>query len=296
MNKKISIILPVYNGADHVAGAIESIIAQSYQNWELIIVNDCSTDKTLEICAKFVRKDSRIKLFSNKKNLKLPASLNVGFSMAGGDYYTWTSDDNLYKKNALEMLVSALQQNPNAVMVYANYTNIDADGAILFEGILQEPEYIVTGNVCGACFLYTADIAKKVGEYDETLFLAEDYDYWLRIYAAGKIVHIPDNLYLYRRHAKSLTETRKNQIDAQTYKALEKNFFNLYTSAIKHNLQNQFFDHMIHRAGESMRNAVKEKIKIISPAYAKYCHKKEIKNKIKATFLWQEIRKIKNKI
>ena len=84
---------PVYNGANHIADSINSIINQTYQNWELIVVNDCSTDNTLEICSELSEKDSRIRVISNKKNLKLPNTLNAGFDAATGDYYTWTSDD-----------------------------------------------------------------------------------------------------------------------------------------------------------------------------------------------------------
>ncbi len=124
-NKKVSIVLPVYNRADHVANSIDSIISQAYQNWELIIVNDCSTDNTLEICSGFEAKDSRIKVISKPVNLKLPNTLNAGFDVATGDYYTWTSDDNMYRSNALEVLVNELRSNPDTVMVYADYTNID---------------------------------------------------------------------------------------------------------------------------------------------------------------------------
>lgn len=69
-DKKVSIVLPVYNGADHIADSINSIINQTYQNWELIVVNDCSTDNTLEICSELSEKDSRIRVISNEKNLK----------------------------------------------------------------------------------------------------------------------------------------------------------------------------------------------------------------------------------
>ena len=120
----ISIVLPIYNGEKYMRESIESIIMQSYQNWELIIVNDCSTDNTAEIANEYVKKDKRIKYYKNDKNMRLPRTLNRGFSLSKGDYLTWTSDDNLFKQGAFEKMVDALKNN-NADFVYASYETID---------------------------------------------------------------------------------------------------------------------------------------------------------------------------
>lgn len=264
----VSIILPVYNGAKHIHKSINSILSQDYKNIELIIVNDCSTDETLNIINSFAQNDSRINIISNTSNLKLPGTLNVGFANANGLYLTWTSDDNMYKPNAITTMVSALSSNPDADMVYSNYTNIDSnDKEISFGNLSDNPDSLITGNCCGACFLYSKKIAKLVGEYDATLFLAEDYDYWIRIHSIGKIIHINDNLYYYRRHADSLTETKKDKINIQTYKALEKNFFHLYATAKDNHAENAFFDHLLQRAGKEMKNIVTNRIRIIKPTY-----------------------------
>ena len=75
MEKLVSIVLPTYNGEKYLADSIESVISQTYKNWELIIINDCSTDKTLEIAQSYAAKDNRIKVYSNDENLKVPKSL-----------------------------------------------------------------------------------------------------------------------------------------------------------------------------------------------------------------------------
>ena len=281
-DKKVSIVLPVYNGANHIADSINSIISQTYQNWELIVVNDCSSDNTLEICSELSKKDLRIKIISNEINLKLPNTLNTGFEIATGDYYTWTSDDNMYKPNAIELLVNTLNKNNDAVMVYADYTNIDADGNILSEEKLQEPPFIVTGNVCGACFLYTAEVAKKVGKYDANLFLAEDYDYWMRIYRYGRMIHISNNLYLYRRHSDSLTETNKASIQEQTYKAIEKNFLPLYADAKKNHLHYRLFDHMLSR-GQAHLEETKNLLLSVDKGYARHQGRRAFRDSLKKT-------------
>ena len=89
--KKVSIVLPVYNGAAYLAESIESVIAQTYANWELIIVNDCSTDDSLAIASKYASQDDRIKVYSNPQNLKLPKTLNAGFEQADGAYAVFAS-------------------------------------------------------------------------------------------------------------------------------------------------------------------------------------------------------------
>lgn len=227
----VSIILPVYNGEKYIRYAIESIVQQSYKNWELIIIDDCSNDGTHDIVREFEERDSRIVCYRNQINLKLPRSLNRGFSLAKGDYFTWTSDDNILKENMLEVLVNELRKSPEIGMVYSNYILIDADGNQLETVKEADPYYLIYGNVCGASFMYRREVANEVGEYDAAMFLAEDYDYWIRIYCKTEMKHIDEVLYLYRVHDQSLSETRKEKIKEQVCAVLKKNFIGLYLKA-----------------------------------------------------------------
>ena len=301
MNEKplVSIVLPVYNGAEHVQKAIDSVLAQTYADFELIAVDDCSTDNTLEILKANAKRDSRIKVLSNETNLKLPRTLNAGFAVAGGKYLTWTSDDNKYKPNALEAMVGALEADASADMVYADFTNIDADDNVIGEMSLAEPDALVAWNCCGACFLYTKRIAEHVGPYDADLFLAEDYDYWMRIYAVGRVVHLPEDLYCYRRHAQSLSETRKAQINVQTLKAIEKNLDSMLASAKANGKENLLFDHMLSRVDEGNRGAMYKRICALSPTYPKHVRqlkRQALKDKIRKTPVGRILVKIKRAI
>lgn len=293
--KKISIVLPVYNGSEYLAESIESVLAQTYANWELIIVNDCSTDNTLAIASDFAAKDARIKVFSNKENLKLPNTLNAGFEHATGEYYTWTSDDNKYKPDALRVMVECLEKNPDAVMVYTNYTTIDSNGNTIELADKLEPKFMFVGNVVGACFLYRSDAAHKVGLYDANLFLAEDYDYWIRLYEVGEVLHIEDDLYYYRIHGKSLTETRKNQVDEQTYKVLDKHFRFAYAKSVENGLCNEFFDHMLNRASAHPEETLK-KLLSVNPKYWFHLRWNQLKIFIWYSRLWQMLLKLKKKL
>ena len=213
-NPKISIVLPCYNGSKMIGGAIESVIAQTYQDWELIIVNDCSTDNTLEVAQSYADKDQRIRVFSNEKNSKLPATLNHGFREAKGEYWTWTSDDNLLLPSMLEELSGYLDTHPEVGFVTSDLANIDVDGNIISYDILPDniQDKMPLNNCGGASFMYRSSIAKQIGEYREDLFLAEDYEYWMRLCFNTKLAHYPKVLYHYRVHEKSLTATRKTQI------------------------------------------------------------------------------------
>ena len=290
--KKISIVLPVYNGAKYLAESIESIIAQTYTNWELIVVNDCSSDNSLNIATEYASKDARIKVFTNPQNLKLPNSLNEGFKHASGEYYTWTSDDNKYKPNALRIMTEHLENDPDTKMVYANYTRIDSNGDEIEPIKLLDVEHIFAGNVIGACFLYTADAAQRVGEYDANLFLAEDYDYWIRLYEVGNVLHIEDDLYYYRIHDMSLTETRKNLVAEQVYKVLKKNFLFVYTKSIENNLYSELFDFVLDMASTNYEETLK-KLLLMKPQYRYHIYWRKFKVSVWYSRLWQKWLKLK---
>ena len=299
--KKISIILPVYNGARYLAESIESVINQTYANWELIIVNDCSIDDSLAIASKYASQDARIKVFSNPQNLKLPNTLNEGFKHASGECYTWTSDDNKYKPDALRVLSEKLENNPNAVMVYADYTCIDSNGHEIELAKKPEPRFLFTGNVIGACFLYSAEVAKKIGTYDADMFLAEDYDFWIRLYKVGEILHVEDDLYYYRIHENSLTEMKKKYIDEQTYKVLDKHFQFAYTKSIENGLCNEFFDHMLNRASAHYDETLKKLLSLNKKYWFHLIRKKmemcwdRLKVFIWYSRLWQMQRRLRGK-
>lgn len=212
--ERISIVLPVYNGERFLAEAIESVLKQTYKNFELIIVDDCSTDRTGEIAKHYMNRDSRIKLIRNETNQKLPKSLNIGFEMAKGKYYTWTSDDNKYKANALETMYQQMEEHPEYGLLYANMEYINEYDEVIGSLCSCEQD-IYLYNCVGACFLYRAECQKKLGGYDENRFLVEDYEYWLRISQYYEIGHIDMVLYQYRYHGKSLTTSRTKEIGRQ---------------------------------------------------------------------------------
>lgn len=199
-----SIVLPVYNGEKYLSEAINSCLNQTYQNFELIIVDDYSNDNSLTIAKKYSEKDRRINVISNSENKKLPTTLNVGHHYAKGDFITWTSDDNILKPNFLEHLLGSLIKNQVDV-VYSNYDIITKDSKLKRIHNTGPTEHILFGNKIGASFLYKKELFQKLKGYDESLFLLEDYDFWLRASIKFKFHHLNESLYQYRLHSDSLT-------------------------------------------------------------------------------------------
>ena len=226
MNDLISIVLPVYNGAKYLRESIDSVLAQTYTNWELLIVDDCSKDETPEIAQEYARKDARVRYYRNEQNLRLPRNLNKGFSLAKGDYLTWTSDDNRYRPEALAKLLSALKESTGAHLAYASYDVIDEKDRLIETYIAKQGSIkrLIGFNTVGACFLYTREAYETVGDYDHEMILVEDYDYWQRIAMRFKTVVVEEILYDYRRHSGALTSTmRQDQFNRNREKMLLKN-------------------------------------------------------------------------
>jgi glycosyltransferase involved in cell wall biosynthesis len=208
----VSIVLPTHNGARYLRDAIDSCIAQTYKQWELIVVDDASTDDTPCIIADYVARDGRISSVRNLKNCRLPGSLNRGFARARGELFTWTSDDNIYRPHALENMVGFLLENPDIALVYTDFSEIDEAGQILGSGLTGPVQELALGCVIGACFLYRRVVDEQLGGYDESMFLVEDYDFWLRASTRFKLARLEQDLYMYRRHSQSLTQTRPEEV------------------------------------------------------------------------------------
>ena len=251
--------------------SIESVINQTYQNWELIIIDDCSTDSTPEIAKEYVDKDERIHYYRNEVNLKLPRGLNKGFSLSKGDYLTWTSDDNLYLPTAIERMVNTLQRE-STDFVFATCDVINENGEVV-EIIKAPKDYkqaIIGCNFVGACFLYNRKVYETVGEYNPDCFLVEDYDYWLRIFSRFEVSNIQDVLYQYRWHDGALTSTeKKDKINSMCEKVLLDNVGDYGKLSLR---QKYYFYSHLHNLRKSKetkteRNKYKTKASILYMYY-----------------------------
>jgi glycosyltransferase involved in cell wall biosynthesis/SAM-dependent methyltransferase len=217
----VSVVLPVYNQANLLRDSIRSVLAQSYDQFELIVVDDGSTDDIGPVLAEF-NGHPKVRLLT-QANQKLPKALSNGFEFARGEFWTWTSADNLMHREQLARQVAFLRSNVRAAMVYADYLAIDDRGEPLVDPSFRphnrrsvhsaeihlprttEQLNTVQDNFIGACFMYRASVGRVLGEYDPNLGV-EDYDYWMRVNDLFRIEHLgtDDLLYEYRVHDNTL--------------------------------------------------------------------------------------------
>ncbi|HRQ59502.1 MAG TPA: glycosyltransferase family 2 protein, partial [Azoarcus taiwanensis] len=213
---RVSIVMPTYKRAHLLGGAIENVLAQSFRDFELIVVDDNSPDDTPQVVARF--DDPRIRYVRNDPNLRLPRALNRGFALARGQYLTWTSDDNFFAGTAIERMVQVLDRG-ECDLVYADYymfAEVDAAGrpTDAKHDRLPATLQLDKGNHIGACFLYTRRAYEAVGDYDPELFLVEDYDYFIRIAKQFEACHIAEPLYYFRRDDDTLYLSRFAEVKA----------------------------------------------------------------------------------
>jgi glycosyltransferase involved in cell wall biosynthesis len=223
----ISIVLPVYNGQRYLAESIQSCIDQTHQNWELIVIDDASNDATPDIAKSYAAMDSRIIYFRNEVNLKLPGSINRGMRLARGTWVSWTSDDNRYLPEALAVMMEQAKSG-SADFYFCDYQFIDSDGHLRSQKVVGPVSALWANNNIGCCFLYKRSIHEQLGYYDDTMYLCEDYEFWLRVSTRYRMEPIHRVLYHYRLHDRSLTATNdEDSIFHLGDKALEKNMINM---------------------------------------------------------------------
>jgi glycosyltransferase involved in cell wall biosynthesis len=211
----ISVIISVYNGEKTIQETIESVLNQTFRDFELIIINDGSTDATLEIINNIP--DPRIQIFSYP-NAGLNASRNRGLSQAQGEYISFIDADDLWTADKLELQLKALQENAEAAVVYSWTDYIDENSQFLRLG----PHHNFTGDVfekllladfvgSGSNPLVRKQAFEKVGNFDESIKGCQDLDMWVRLARHYPFVVVPSVQILYRQYATSWSANSKRQ-------------------------------------------------------------------------------------
>ena len=214
---KVTVLMPVYNGERFIRDAIESILKQTYQNYEFIIVNDGSTDSTEKIVKSY--KDIRIKLINNPSNLGIIGSLNKGLEHASGDYIARQDSDDIAEKDRLELQVKVLEENEGIHLVSCDLQSIDSNSRPRDKWLRScKSEYIpwllmfdnwLAGH---SQVMFRRKTTMDLGGYSYQWIHAEDYDLWSRIARADKaIAIIPHCLQQYRVHAQSISKQKEDE-------------------------------------------------------------------------------------
>ena len=180
MRNLVSIITPSYNSERFIAECIESVIAQSYQNWEMIIVDDGSTDGSLEIIQQYVNRDYRVIVIENRENLGASESRNIAIDSASGEYIAFLDSDDLWKSQKLEIQIE-LMESEGVALSYSNYDTIDENGYLIGEYIAPSKvtyqDMLRTSLIGTLTTIYSVKILgkiyfKDIGHEDYALKLA----------------------------------------------------------------------------------------------------------------------------
>jgi glycosyltransferase involved in cell wall biosynthesis len=223
---RVSIGIPVYNGERFLEGALNSILGQTYRDFEVVICDNASTDKTESICREYMRKDSRIQYFRNEENLGAAFNYNRVFELSRGQYFKWAAVDDVIAPDMLRKCVEILDKDPSVILCYPQTTIIDGDGKVLteYEDGLNLPSDSVLSRFrvavkatreCNAVFGVIRSVVLKgtalIGNYpgSDRALLGE-----LTLY--GKFFEIPERLFLRRQHPQA-SSCNKALVDQQEF-------------------------------------------------------------------------------
>uniref|UniRef100_UPI003890F5E9 glycosyltransferase family 2 protein n=1 Tax=Methanobrevibacter sp. TaxID=66852 RepID=UPI003890F5E9 len=203
---KISLIMSVYNGEDYLSEAIESVLNQTFRDFELIVINDCSTDKTYEILKRFAELDKRVKVHTNEVNLRLPSSLNKAISYAQGKYIARMDADDICLPERLEKQYNFMENNPSVALSSCRFMTLK-NGVISSGGCGGKSDkesikalLLVTNPILHPGIIAKADAIRSLG-YDKNFTCTEDMELWTRFVMAGYDIEImPEYLMIYRLH------------------------------------------------------------------------------------------------
>jgi len=207
----ITVVMPVYNCERYVAEAVESILAQTFRDFEVLIIDDGSTDGSRVILERYAERDRRIRLVS-RPNTGIVGALNEGLAMARGELIARMDADDIALPERFERQVAYLREHPEVVCLGSVVQNIDEAGRFLFEEHHamdhEEIEEIALRGYCPLAhpsMMMRREAVLAINGYDPELALAEDTDLVLRLGERGKLVNLPQILQKYRWHDQSIS-------------------------------------------------------------------------------------------
>lgn len=227
---KVSVLMSVYNGSPYLQDSVNSVLNQSFSDFEFIIIDDHSTDDSWQVLTDFSRRDSRIILLQNEENIGLTRSLNKGLQVAQGEYVARQDADDISLPPRFTEQVAYLDESREVVLVSANYSYIDAQGSFIKSlSLSDDPDvtgwYLLFYNRIGAhgLAMFRREEAIASGGYLETFRYSQDYEFWQRLRMVGKLKILPEILQLYRRsHSESISVQAKPEQEALSVMASQR--------------------------------------------------------------------------
>lgn len=235
----VSVIMPVYNAENYIREAIDSILTQSYGNFELIIINDCPTDNSMDIVYKYT--DKRIKIFNNKVNSGIAYSRNIGLEHSQGKYIALMDDDDISLPERLEIEVDFLEKRPEIDVIGGRCDIIDANGGFIRRSVIPfynpkfiKAVYLFKNAHMNSTVMFRRNIIDQYGiRFRDNYLGMEDFRFWIECSKVCNMSNLENILLKYRKHSenessrimeKKFEERKKLYAELQRYSLYESGF------------------------------------------------------------------------
>ncbi len=231
-NPLVSIITPSYNQGEYIEQTIKSVVNQTYQNFEHIIVDDGSTDETIKILKKYKAKYSTKIRWISQENRGQANAINKGLKMAKGNILGWLNSDDYYVNNTIEIVVDFFNNHPQAKWMSGDYFIVDKDNKLIQKYVVIYKRFLklfplktmlyIANYIAQPSTFFKREIVQGIGYFDETLRYEMDYDYWLRIIKKHPLYLIQNPLSYFRIHNKSKGGSQFEKEFAEEVEVLKK--------------------------------------------------------------------------
>jgi len=221
----VTVFTPNYNKAKYLPETIESVLHQTYENFEYIIIDDCSTDDSWDIISNYASKDERIKAYRNNENLKIVKTRNKGFQYSSKEakYFAILDSDDVSTLERLEKQVNFLEENPRYGLIGSDLIVIDEESKEIGYRKYASSDFdirkVITrlNPIAQSSVLIRKEAIQEVGFYDEKWSVCQDYDYWLRIGINWKLKNFDKSLIKYRLSRTQVKITNLKETIQNTY-------------------------------------------------------------------------------
>jgi glycosyltransferase involved in cell wall biosynthesis len=200
----VSVIMPVYNASSYLKESIDSILEQTYTNFELLAINDGSTDDSDKLLEHYAKLDPRIKIVTHKKNMRLVATLNEGLNLAKGEYIARMDSDDISFPKRFELQVAVLQKEPQIVLVAGAFEVIDEDGEFMYREVMPVNDrdikrVMLLRNVFAhGSVMFRKSAIEQVGPYRDDCGPTEDFELWSRLSTIGEFRGLETAIFRWR--------------------------------------------------------------------------------------------------
>jgi glycosyltransferase involved in cell wall biosynthesis len=265
MNPKVTVIVASYNNSKFLPVCLDSLWQQTYADFEVLVVDDCSTDNSYEICQNYSRRDHRFRIIGLDKNHGITHVRSIGLKKASGEYLAVLDSDDVASPNRLANQVKWLDSHPDTVMIAGYYGVVDSDGKIIkhCKKVPVDDTSIRWWLTFGNCLIhstvmYRREVALVCGGHDTSFVHGEDIELYSKLLTHGKIEAISEVVSYWRSHKKSYSKLIASEEREQDYLKVVKRSIQLQTgqkvnmdvaAAIFYNSKQPAKSHLVFRAG-----------------------------------------------